>query len=278
VIDLHVHSTNTSPQEQLERMKALNIRFVWVAALAADLQTWRTAVPSDRFLPALSLPCVQGRAPFVQRACWEGTSDFPDAAWLRDELRAGRIKGLGELVPQLIGISPNDARLEAYWALAEEFDIPVAIHMGPAPPGAAYESSPSPFKFPEYRVAANNPLLLEEVLLRHKRLRILLMHAGWPFLDATLALLYAHPNVFVDVGALQAEFMVPRASYYRHLRGLVEGGFSKRIVFGSDFPTGVATGIDAILAADFLTDDQKADILCRNASRFLKLGESVCAP
>lgn len=214
----------------------------------------------------------------MARQCWEGTSDFPDTGWLRGELRAGRIKGLGEMVPQLIGISPNDVRLEVYWEMAEEFDIPVAIHMGPAPPAAAYESSPSPFKFPEYRVAASDPLLLEEVLLRHKRLRLLVMHAGWPFLDSTLALLYAHPNVFLDVGALQSEFMVPRASYYRHLRGLVEAGFSRRIVFGSDFPNGVAGGIDAILAAEFLTDDQKADILCRNAARFLRLDGIVCAP
>jgi len=141
-----------------------------------------------------------------------------------------------------------------------------------------YESSPTPFKFPEYRVAANNPLLLEEVLLRHKRLRLLLMHAGWPFLESTVALMYAHPNVFLDVGALQAQFMVPRPSYYRHLRGLVEAGFSKRIVFGSDFPNAVAGGIDAILTAEFLSDEQKGDILCRNAARFLRLDGSVCTP
>jgi hypothetical protein len=275
---MHVHGANTSPETLLEQMKALNIRYVWVATLAADLPTWTAALPKDQFLPALTLPCVGGRAPFESRQCWEGTSDFPDMRWLRAEVSEGRIKALGELVPQLIGVAPNDERLEPYWVLAEEFDIPVAIHMGPAPPSAAYESSPAPFKFPEYRVAANDPLLLEEVLLRHKRLRVLLMHAGWPFLDSTIALLYAHPNVFVDVGALQAEFMVPRPSYNRYLQGLVEAGFGGRIVFGSDFPPLVAAGIDAILAAEFLSDDQKAGILCGNAARFLRLDESVCAP
>lgn len=80
--------------------------------------------------------------------------------------------------------------------MAETLDVPVAIHMGPDPPAAAYESSPAPVKYPEYRMALSNPLLLEEVLLRHKGLRVLLMHAGWPFLESTLALLYAHPNVY----------------------------------------------------------------------------------
>ncbi len=104
------------------------------------------------------------------------------------------------------------------------------------------------------------------------------MHAGWPRLEPMLALLYAHPHMYVEVGALQAEFMVPRASYYRHLQGLVDGGFAGRIMFGSDFPAQVGPGIDAILAAGFLTAEQKADILCRNAPRFLRLPASTCSP
>jgi len=150
--------------------------------------------------------------------------------------------------------------------------------MGPGPPGAAYESSPAPFKSPAFRMAFGDPLLLEEALLRHKRLRLFVMHAGWPQLEPMLALLYAHPNVYVDVAALSAQFIAPRASYYRHLRGLVEGGFAKRIMFGSDFPNQVVPGIDAILAADFLSAEQKADVLCNNAARFLRLEPSVCSP
>ena len=37
-------------------------------------------------------------------------------------------------------------------------------------------------------------------------------------------------------------------------------------------------GVDAILAADFLSADQKADIPCNNAARFLRLDNSVCLP
>jgi hypothetical protein len=166
---------------------------------------------------------------------------------------------------------PDDERLEPYWGLAEEFDIPVAIHLGPGPPGAAYESSPSPVKFPAFRMEAGDPLRLENVLLRHKRLRLLVMHAGWPRLESMVALLYAHPNVYVDVGALQAMFMVPRPSYYEYVKALVDSGFAKRVVFGSDFPNQVGPGIDAILAGGFLTDAQKADVLCGNAMRYLRL-------
>jgi len=125
-------------------------------------------------------------------------------------------------------------------------------------------------------MAFGDPMLLEEVLLRHKRLRLFVMHARWPQLESMIALMYAHPNVYVDTAALSFESMVPRPIYYRHLRGLVEAGFAKRIMFGPDFPNQVNPGIAAILAADFLTAEQKTDILCNNAARFLRLNPSPC--
>ena len=50
-------------------------------------------------------------------------------------------------------------RFEPYWALAEELDIPVGIHMGPGPPGAAYLGAT------KYRMSLTDPLLLEDVLI-----------------------------------------------------------------------------------------------------------------
>ena len=111
-------------------------------------------------------------------------------------------------------------------------------------------------------------MLLEDVLLHHKRLRLFVMHAGWPQLDSMIALMYAHPNIYVDTAALSFESMVPRPSYYRHLRGLVEAGFAKRIMFGSDFPNQVNAGVAAILAADFLTAEQKTDIFATTPHGF----------
>ena len=276
VIDVHVHSTNTSPQDAVARMKSLNVRYLFVSSLQADLALWASALTPDQFTPALVLPCDRGRAPITGRPCWDGAGDFPDVAWLRGELRAGRIKALGEVSPQYEGMSPADPRLEPYWSLAEEFDVPVAIHMGPGPPGAAYESSPVPFKSPAFSMAAADPLLLESVLLRHKRLRLIVMHAGWPRLESMLALLYAHPGVYVDVAALQTPFMVPRPAYNRYLQALVENGFGKRVMFGSDFPNQQEAGIDAVLGATFLSSEQKADILCNNAARFLRLKPETC--
>ena len=276
VIDVHVHS-GPPPLSVAAGHDSLNVRFAVVSALQSDLRMWAGA-DTGRFYLGLLFPCERGRMPNTGRTCFDNGADFPDTTWLRTELRARRLRVLGELVPEYVGMTPNDPRLEPYWRLAEEFDVPVAIHMGPGPPAAAYDVSSVPYKSPDFRMAAGDPLLLEEVLLRHKRLRVNVMHAGWPRLESMLALLYAHPNVYVDVGVLQFDVVMPRPAYLRYLRGLVESGFSKRVMFGSDFANLQGLGIDIILQAEFLTAEQRSDILCNNAARFFRLRSGICGP
>ena len=64
-----------------------------------------------------------------------------------------------------------------------------------------------------YRARLSSPLLLEDVLVKHPKLRINVMHAGFPMLDDTLALLYAHPQVYVDTGVIF--YTQPRPAFYR---------------------------------------------------------------
>jgi predicted TIM-barrel fold metal-dependent hydrolase len=49
-------------------------------------------------------------------------------------------------------------------------------------------------------------------------------------------------------------------------------------MFGSDFADQFEPGIQAIVDAPFLSAEQRADILCGNAARFLRLRASVCTP
>jgi hypothetical protein len=274
VIDVHTHMRS---EKGPAVMDSLNVRF-WVATTnVAELRMWAALdTMKNRYLPALSFPCPGGRGVIAGEPCFDVFTDFPDVAWLRGEIQAGRIKAFGEVLLQYMGVAPGDPRMEPYWALAEEFDLPVGIHMGPGPPGAAYESSPVPMKHLDFRMAHGDPMLLEEVLLRHKRLRLWVMHAGWPRLESMMALLYAHPNVYVDTGGLQSDRIVPRAGYYGYLQSLVANGFGRRVMFASDFPDQIDLGVDAILAADFLSSAQKSDILCHNAARFLRLDAGVC--
>lgn len=193
-----------------------------------------------------------------------------------DSVRAwferGRYVVLGEVTNQYHGITPDDPRFEPYLALAEELDIPVGIHMGPGPPGIAYAGTPG------YRGRLHSPLLLEEVLLRYPRLRLYVMHAGWPMIDDLLALLWTHPQVYAGVGVI--DFALPRAEFHRYLRRIVESGFGNRVMFGSDqmiWPEALEVAIEAIETADFLSERQKRDILYNNAARFLRMSEEEMA-
>jgi uncharacterized protein len=193
-----------------------------------------------------------------------------------EEIRAwhaeGRIQVMGEILTQYEGITPDDERLAPYWALAEELDIPVALHVGTGPPGTIYLDSPN------NRLELSSALTLDPVLRRHPRLRIYLMHAGYPMLDDLITLMYGHPQVYVDVGAIT--FGVPRAHFYRYLETLVDAGFGQRVMFGSDqmyWPGFIEIALRAIEEAPFLSEQQKRDILYHNAARFLRLDEAEIA-
>jgi len=191
---------------------------------------------------------------------------------LRRHFENGDFRVLGEIENQYVGMEPGDPRMEAYWALAEELDIPVALHLGEGYPGAPYTTSP------RYRVRLGSPLLLEEVLVRHPKLRLDVMHFGSPLVEEMIAILNTYPNVYVDIGGNTWPY--PREYFYGQLEKLVDAGFGKRILFGSDqmrWPELIEISIAAIEEAPFLTGEQKRDILYDNAARFLRLDDAEIA-
>ena len=123
-----------------------------------------------------------------------------------------------------------------------------------------------------YRAADGRPLALEGVLARHPRLRVYIMHAGYPYADELISLLQLYPQVYVGVGVIA--WATPRPAFHRFLKQLVDAGFAQRVMFGSDqmvWPEAIEETIDAIDTADFLSESQKRAIFYENARRFLRL-------
>jgi predicted TIM-barrel fold metal-dependent hydrolase len=167
------------------------------------LKPWQQAAP-NRIIPGV---WTNGQARLDQLR-----------AWAKD----GSLRVLGELTFQYTGYSFSDALPEQHFALAEEFDLPVGLHVGPGAPGEAY------FLSARYRASLGNPLSLEEPLLRHPKMRLYVMHAGWPFIDEMIALLFYHPQVNVDVGIIS--WQLPRPEFHRYLRRFIDAGFGKRVM------------------------------------------------
>lgn len=244
----------------LAEMERYNI--IGVVSGEPDLiETWRARAPA-RIIPALDFRIAGTTG--VRHVAARGV----------DELRRlhgeGRFALLGEIMAQYEGVAVNDPRMEPVWALAEELDVPVAIHMGPGEPGQPYHGS--------YRAALGNPLLLEDVLVRHPRLRVSIMHAAYPMAEALRALMFSHPQVYVDIGGIV--YTEPRPAFYAFLKEIVDAGYADRIMFGSDqmiWPGIIGPAVESIEQAPFLTARQKRDIFYNNAARFLRLGKEEIA-
>ena len=236
-------------RKSLEAMDRYNIVKAFLSGVdPAIVQQWVAAAP-NRFIAA----------PFILQP---GT---PELEALRRAYAAGRFKGMGEIATQLTGVPPNDPRLEPYFSLAEERDLPVLIHtlgIGPDLPG--------------FRSALGSPLLLEEVLVRHPKLRLFVENAGYPYRDEMIAMMTQYPQLHGDVSTIS--WVLPRAAFYDHLQALVRAGLGKRVMFGSDqmrWPEKIGEAIEAIEQAPLLTEAQKRDILYHNAVRFLRLEQDA---
>lgn len=220
------------------------------------VERWRDAAP-DRILPSVMFRLAP---------------DSPSPDTIAEWHEAGRIEMIGEVTLQYQGITPDDPRFAPWLEKLESIDLPMLIHMGPGPPGVPHLGAS------DYRARMHSPLSLEEPLMRHPKLRVIIGHAGWPMLDDTLALLWAHPHVYVGIGVIN--HAIPKAEFYRYLRTLVEAGYGKRILFGSDqmvWPETIDVAVDNIVSAPFLSEAQKRDILYNNAARFFRFSDERIA-
>ena len=232
---------------------------------------WMKAAPG-RFIPGLDLRFVSATA--EARAATSAGS--PIRLLPTDSIRAlhdrGAFQVLAEVMNQYAGLAPDDPRLEPIWALAEELGIPVGVHVGGGGPGEPYAGSPA------FRARLQSALTLEEVLVRHPKLRLYVMHGGYPMLDDLLALLFTYPQVYVELS--MAANVETRPAFYRYLRGIVDAGYGDRVMFGSDqmvWPGLIDAAVRSIQEASFLTAAQKRDIFYNNAARFLRLTKEEIA-
>ena len=189
---------------------------------------------------------------------------------LRKRHDHGQLHGIGEIVAYYDGLKADDPSLAPYFDLAEELSIPIGYHVLPGgPPGGIYYMG-----LKKVRVANANPLQLEEILVSHPQIKIYLAHGGWPYLEDLKALMYAHPQLYIELGGIS--WVLPRAELHKYIKGLVDAGFGKRIMFGTDqmvWPSTIEKAIEGVNLANFLTLDQKEDIFYDNAAKFLGLSE-----
>lgn len=243
-------------KDVIAEFERLNVTAV-VMGDPASVKKWKDAAPS-RVIMGTSFDNAMGGGKYIP------------IEQLKGSFTNDGFKVMGEVGLQYQGLSPSDPSVDAYFALAEQLDIPVGIHMGTGGSGRANIVSP------KFKGSMGNPLLLEDVLARHPKLRIWIMHAGYPMIDNLLTLLQANSHVYVDVAGLIWSY--PLKEVHMYIQRIVEAGFEDRVMFGTDqmiWPKLMAASIGVIEGATYLTPEQKRDILYNNAARFLRLDKSA---
>jgi predicted TIM-barrel fold metal-dependent hydrolase len=148
------------------------------------------------------------------------------------QLRSGRVKALKGYLGYLYQ-GPDSPGYVPYFELAARYDLPFIFHTGDNWSTVA-------------KVKYAHPLLIDEVAVDHRQVKIVMAHFGNPWTTDAAEVLYKNDNVWADLSAIlvgdEAHFARITASGYlqrtvERVRNAIE--FTERpdrFLFGTDWP------------------------------------------
>jgi predicted TIM-barrel fold metal-dependent hydrolase len=111
----------------------------------------------------------------------------------------------------------DHADLYPYYALATEFDVPVAMQAGTS--GGLFPSE------------CGQPIGIDRPALYFPDTRFVLSHTGWPWVDEAVAMALKFPNVYLGTAAYPPRHWDPAVVQF------VRGPGRHKVLFGTNFPT-----------------------------------------
>ena len=266
VIDTHLHGWTddnypqrgpSAPATGTDHMRATiaamdkhDVRFAVVSGNMEALAMWTAA--DDRFIPGYQ---VTG-------------SNIISPGEFERHVKAGHIRVLGEFAPLFVGKTPADPTYTPFLEIAERHGVPLAIHAGGIPPMAPMTCCP------DARISLSNPLLVEDVLVRHPKLKVYLQHGGETFYREALSVMRVYKHVYADLGAVLWVERLAKENAAEFLRDAKLAGVLDRVMFGSDqmnWPSAIGDSIAYLESLTFLTAEEKRMVLYDNAMRFFGL-------
>ena len=191
-----------------------------------------------------------------------------DTTEFKKLIKAGKIQVWGEIQPMFHGKTLADDIYAPYLKICEQEGIPIALHTGRGPTNIH-------LRYPDYRLALGDPLLLEPILIKYPKLKLYLMHAGLPFYENTLALMDSYPQVYVDLGWILYSYRkITQHQAEDFLRKIKKYDMIDRVMFGSDcmyWPDELENSIKKLNSFKFLSDLDKNKIFYLNAVKFFEL-------
>jgi uncharacterized protein len=258
IFDTHLHFSRDL-NAQLAQLKTHKVTRAAISSSWSNQEKYRTTTDTTtQVLLGLMFPCPNGIVPYSGQTCFSDSSAFPSINWVTEQIVAGNINFLGEVLNEYYGISPSDSSLYPYYELARAHNLPVGIHTGLAGPNHLS---------PNYNPEMGDPALMKDLLDKFPGLKVWIMHAGAPYLKGTLEILKDYPQVYADISVIANPDIVKPKDFYDYMKSLIDAGFEDRLMFGSDNGD-LDKMIGAVNALDFLSAKQKENIFLHNAERF----------
>jgi predicted TIM-barrel fold metal-dependent hydrolase len=121
------------------------------------------------------------------------------------------------------GFYPDNEEFYPYYELCTELGVPVVVHQGFTP------------RFKHIKYA--RPVNVDSVAVDFPKLKIVLAHVGYPWVDEALTIASKNPNVSVDISGWQMlAAKNPDRIYSMITDARMMGVFPNRMLWGSDFP------------------------------------------
>ncbi len=168
-----------------------------------------------------------------------------------------------KLYPTYNHFYPADERLFPLYEKAVELDIPVHFHMGWTPLINA------PMKY-------QDPVLLDEVGISFRRLKVIVAHLGYPWVDQGICLVAKHPNFYCDMaywGGFGPEFLYQALLKLKSLNAIGRVLYGSENVCTTSFPAVYRKVNDVAerLGLPVISDEEMAGIMGANAARLYKI-------
>jgi len=242
--DLHLRET-------IAEMDKNNIKF---SVVSGSIESVEKYVKADaRFIPGYS--------------DIEPMGQLMPIAEFEQFIKDGKIKVFGEIGSAYHGRTLNDPMYAPYLKICEKYDIPVGYHTGGSFPEAY-------LKYPKFRMALGDPLLIEDVLVGYPKLRVYLMHGGANYFENTVSMMTLYPHLYIDVAVLLWTDKTTQNYAIRLLKLAKKSEVLDRVMFGSDpmvWPGALSKSVEFLNAQSYLSDKEKRMIFYDNAKTFLKL-------
>lgn len=264
IFDFHIHAGGANLETVISFLDTIGAQKG--AVLATDHGYWGDQYGTQVSNEAVAQLVSNSNGRLVGIASVNPAGPRNPAEELKKALCIG-MKGL-KLYPHS-GFFPNDEALWETYELAQDESIPVLVHTGIKAHRA-------------HHMRFNNPIYLDDVAIRFPRLKLVIMHAGYPWLDEALILSKLNDNIWVDLTFLDVlDYTFSSGLMEETIKRFVQVLGADKLVWGSEgwelgLPAYKDEGIprvkkciDKMLSFNFLSYSEKEKILGTNAENLL---------